>query len=51
MEADGKYLCGSVVGNALGKCQFVVDSRNVDWGSFHENCMKGPQKIKNGISI
>ena len=25
MEADGKYLCGSVVGNALGKCQFVVD--------------------------
>ena len=25
-EADGKCLCCSVVGNALGKCQFVVDT-------------------------
>ena len=24
--ADGKYLCCSVLGNALGKCQFVADS-------------------------
>ena len=28
IEADGKCLCCSVVGNALGKCQFVVDSLN-----------------------
>ena len=27
-EADGKCLCCSVVGNALGKCQFIVDSFN-----------------------
>ena len=27
LEANGKCLCCSVVGNALGKCQFVVDSR------------------------
>ena len=27
-EADGKCLCCSVVGNALGECQFVVDSSN-----------------------
>ena len=51
MEADGRCLCCSVVGNALGKCQFVVDSRNVDWCSFCENCMEGPQKIKNRTSI
>ena len=25
LEADGKCLCCSVLGNALGKCQFVVD--------------------------
>ena len=25
-EADGKCLCCSVTGNALGKCQFVVDT-------------------------
>ena len=25
IEADGKCLCCSVIGNALGKCQFVVD--------------------------
>ena len=25
-EADGKCLCCSVIGNVLGKCQFVVDS-------------------------
>jgi len=25
VEADGKCLCCSVVGNALAKCQFVVD--------------------------
>jgi len=25
-EADGKCLCCSVIGNALGKCQFVVDT-------------------------
>ena len=24
-EADGIHLCCSVTGNALGKCQFVVD--------------------------
>ena len=28
IEADGKCLCCSVVGDALGKCQFVVDSLN-----------------------
>ena len=28
-EADGKGLCCSVVGNALGKCQLVVDSEHV----------------------
>ena len=26
VEADGKRLCCSVVGNALGECQFVVDT-------------------------
>ena len=26
IEGDGKSLCFSVFGNALGKCQFVVDS-------------------------
>ena len=26
IEADGKCLCCSVIGNALGKCQFVVDN-------------------------
>ena len=26
LEADGKRLCGSFVGNALDKCQFVVDT-------------------------
>ena len=26
VEADGKRLCCSVVGDALGKCQFVVDT-------------------------
>ena len=25
IEADGKRLCCSVVGNALGKCQFIVE--------------------------
>ena len=25
VDADGKCLCGSVIGSALGKCQFVVD--------------------------
>ena len=25
VEADGKCICCSVVGSALGKCQFVVD--------------------------
>ena len=28
-EADGKGLCCSVVGNALGKCQLVVDTEHV----------------------
>ena len=27
LEADDKCLCGSVIGNALGKCQFVVNKR------------------------
>ena len=26
VEADGKCLCCSVVGNAIGKCQFVLDT-------------------------
>ena len=26
IKADGKCLCCSVIGNALGKCQFVVDT-------------------------
>ena len=26
IEADDKYLCCSVIGDALGKCQFVVDT-------------------------
>ena len=30
IEADGKCLCCSVIGNALGKCQFVVDSGITD---------------------
>ena len=25
IEASGKCICCSVIGNALGKCQFVVD--------------------------
>ena len=25
VEVDGKYLCPWVIGNALGKCQLVVD--------------------------
>ena len=29
LEADGKHLCYSVVGNVLGKCQFVVESEYV----------------------
>ena len=29
LEEDGKCFCCSVVGNALGKCQFVVDIRNI----------------------
>ena len=27
IEADGKGLCCSLIGNALGKCQFVADRR------------------------
>ena len=29
IEVDGKCLCRSVVGNALVKCQFVVDTRQL----------------------
>ena len=32
IEADGKCHCCSVIGNALGKCQFVVDSSMQDLG-------------------
>ena len=36
IEADGKRLCCSVIGNALGKCQFVVDNSN----SMDHNSLK-----------
>ena len=29
LAVDGKCLCHLVVGNALGKCQFVVDARQL----------------------
>ena len=29
IKADGKCLCCSVIGNALGKCQFVVDNSKI----------------------
>ena len=34
IEADGKCLCCSVVGNGLGKCQYVVDSSNMSHSHF-----------------
>ena len=35
LEADGKCLCCSLVGNALGKCQFVVDTVYLDSWNLH----------------
>ena len=32
IEADGKGLCCSATGNALGRCQFVVDTTNPNLG-------------------
>ena len=35
VEADGRWLCCSVIGNAVGKCQFVVDMAHFGHKSNH----------------
>ena len=37
VEADGKCFCCSIIGSALGKCQFVVD--NVNNNSSRLKCL------------
>ncbi|MGE2748019.1 hypothetical protein, partial [Escherichia coli] len=46
-KADGKHLCFSVLGNALGKCQFVVDNTDSNSVVFiqnelHQSLLKSP---------
>ena len=45
IEADGKCLCCSVIGNALGKCQFVVDN------NYCTNSLSSQPSLKKTVYI